>query len=243
MRLEIIAAPLIFFILLGMRRFGHKALSVPFAVLLGLSFIGDWNRAIGEPGSFGQIYAFIAGMAAALRGRAIVEALKRPQLWLVAIVILFAVTRPVIGWSSYWTILFETILGSALIALLAFGPQHQAPPRVMRFYGRISFSFYLLHPLSLIVLQHLTTWTTQAVQSGYHPIVLAAALLVASVVVITPLAWLQYRFVETTGIALGKRLQRRRHRHAAYQSRPLEKIAHQPDTGSAPTGRTGRLLQ
>ena len=214
MRLEIIAAPLIFLISISERRFSSKAISLPFLVLLGLSFVGEWNRAIGEPGSFGQIYAFIAGMAAALHGQQIVAKLRRPRLVLTSVIILFALTRPVVGWSSYWTILIETILGATLIAVLAFTRDQNINSALARFYGQISYSFYLLHPLCLIVLLNLSDWTTQTVASGYPPLVIAAGLFVISVAAITPLAWLQYLLIERRGIDLGKKLQQHLgHRH------------------------------
>src|SRR6267142_3089879 len=93
------------------------------------------------------MYAFVAGMLAFLYVATIVQKLKSPRLWLAFALLGFALTRPIIGWSSYWTIWLETIFGATIVALLAFGPfgpSSSSTFRAARFLGKISFSFYLL---------------------------------------------------------------------------------------------------
>ena len=121
LQLELIAAPLIFLVWLAWMRFGNKALTVAFVVLVILSFTRTWNHLIGPPAAFGQLHAFIAGMAAFLCGRKIVDRLRHPALWLTGMILGFALSRAVIGWSSNWTVLSETLFGAATVALLAFG--------------------------------------------------------------------------------------------------------------------------
>ena len=82
LQLELIAAPVIFLVWLAWMRFGNKALTVAFVVLVILSFTRTWNHLIGPPAAFGQLHAFIAGMAAFLCGRKIVDRLHHPALWL-----------------------------------------------------------------------------------------------------------------------------------------------------------------
>jgi peptidoglycan/LPS O-acetylase OafA/YrhL len=98
-----------------------------------------------------------------------------------------------------WTLLVQCLSAATLVMLIAyraeaaiFAPLDLA---VVRFYGRISYSFYLLHPLALWS----TTWSTLYVirQFPAMPVtlILVAAFL-GSLAMITPLAWLSWRFAE-----------------------------------------------
>ena len=208
LQLELIAAPLLFGVWWWRRREGLRALLVPYLILLGLSFTSIWNHLIGQPFSLGQLYAFLAGMAAFLYGKQFVKGMRYPGLWLMFAIAAFAATRPLVGWSSYWTILLESLFGSAIVALLAFSGFRFSRGlfgRTVEFYGRISFSFYLLHPLTLIPLANTSALTT-LLQSGVHPLILAALIFVISTIATTPFAWAQWYFVEQTGIWLGRRL-------------------------------------
>jgi peptidoglycan/LPS O-acetylase OafA/YrhL len=211
LQLEMIAAPMLLLIYFAWLHFGARAVLLPYALLLILSFTAVWNHLIGSPNSFGQIYAFLAGMTAFLYGPKIVRDLKRPRLWLVIALIGFALSRPIIGWSSYWTIWLETIFGSAIVALLAFGPfgSLSSPAlRAIRFLGKISFSFYLLSPIMLLP-QHygISEYLASAVDAGAHPLLLCAGLFVCAVAFTTLLAWLQSKVVEQPGMRAGRRFQ------------------------------------
>jgi len=210
LQLELIAAPVIFLVWLAWMRFGNKALTVTFGVLVILSFTRTWNHLIGPPAAFGQLHAFIAGMAAFLCGRKIVDRLHHPALWLMGMIVGFALSRAVIGWSSNWTILSETLFGAAAVALLAFGKFNSREGRITelaRFFGRISFSFYLLHPLTMTLFASAAPTLTTIVNAGIHPLVIATAAFICSVAAVTPLAWLQYQYVERPFIKFGRGLQ------------------------------------
>lgn len=77
---------------------------------------------------------------------------------------------------------------------------------VARYFGRISFSFYLLHPLALIVLWNMPELLGKAVTAGVPPILLALAAFALSVLVITPLAHIQHVAVELPAVRLGRAL-------------------------------------
>ena len=101
------------------------------------------------------------------------------------------------------TIAFETLCASVLICLAAFGPRTLAVLRpfdldVIRFYGRISYSFYLLHMIGLAIAARLLPFDQQ-------PVARAAILFLAGVLITTPVAWLMWRFVEVPFIELGRR--------------------------------------
>jgi peptidoglycan/LPS O-acetylase OafA/YrhL len=210
LQVEMIAAPLLLALLAAWQRHGPLALSIPFVLLVGLSFIGSWNKLLVGAGGFGEIYAFIPGMAAFLYGEPIVRRLRFPTQAVVAAIVIFAISRAVIGWSSGWTPLAETLSCTAIVAILAFGPYQLGNSiafRTARFFGRISFSFYLLHPLFLLLPINMTEQITVMVRHA-NPLLIDAVLFMCSVALITPIAWLQYHFVERGGISAGAHLQR-----------------------------------
>jgi peptidoglycan/LPS O-acetylase OafA/YrhL len=76
----------------------------------------------------------------------------------------------------------------------------------VRFYGRISYSFYLLH-FPVLYVTTLSGFRTMPLEIFRRfPNVSALALALVSVVAATPIAWLMYVGVEKSGIALSKRL-------------------------------------
>jgi peptidoglycan/LPS O-acetylase OafA/YrhL len=78
-----------------------------------------------------------------------------------------------------------------------------------RFYGRISYSLYILHPLTLIVIWHIPDAIAAALAAGVPCLVVAALLPVLSIATITPLAWAIWRFVERPGIEASRWLNAR----------------------------------
>lgn len=109
------------------------------------------------------------------------------------------------GWGAPFAIL---CLGMAL-----------DPPRLLsnpftQFLGQISFGVYLAHPQVILVLQRLGVYARISEAPGGSGVTFPLAVLATSLVVI-PLAWALFRFVETPGIALGRRLSQRL-RSSAY---------------------------
>ena len=205
LQLEMIGSVMILGLFYASLRYGKPAIFLPYFILLTLSFTAVWNHLIG-PNSFGQIYAFVSGMAAYIYGRQIVSNLRRPLLWLGVVIVGFAITRPIVGWSSYWTILLETIFGGSIVALLAFGGFRTPAGRlfsIARFFGKISFSFYLLHPIVLVYQNLFSAPVTEAVARGVHPLAICAVLFAISVCFTTPLALAQYQLIELPFIKLG----------------------------------------
>lgn len=78
--------------------------------------------------------------------------------------------------------------------------------RVVRYLGRLSYSFYILH---FVFLYAIANWTLRGVPEhvlARYPIVAAGAVGLISIVVTLPAASLSYRFVEKPMIETGKRL-------------------------------------
>jgi peptidoglycan/LPS O-acetylase OafA/YrhL len=81
---------------------------------------------------------------------------------------------------------------------------------IVRFYGKISYSFYLLHFPVMHALASLTLNRIPVQWIRLHPVVASFYIAVASVLVVTPLSYLSWRFIEVPGIELSKRLFGRR---------------------------------
>jgi peptidoglycan/LPS O-acetylase OafA/YrhL len=78
--------------------------------------------------------------------------------------------------------------------------------RLVRFYGRISYSFYLMH---FIVLYAVAGLIFRTLRPGFlvdHSIEMSICLAILSISMATPISYLCYRFVEKTFIGLGKKL-------------------------------------
>lgn len=75
----------------------------------------------------------------------------------------------------------------------------------LRFLGRVSYSFYLLHPLTLTIFWQMPQALGAALQAGCPPWLALLAMLTVSTAIALPLAALSYRFVEKPFIRLGRR--------------------------------------
>jgi peptidoglycan/LPS O-acetylase OafA/YrhL len=223
LQLEMIAIPLIFVTYLGSRRWG---LAVPAAMFLGLavlSFWGPWDRAIGAPNMFGTIHAFMPGMVAYFVAPGLLKQCspRVAKFAFAGAAAGFLASRPVLGIGSHWAVLCEAIFGAVVVAILA----SDCPGAlgrifdlsIIRFFGRISYSFYLLHPLTFLVMGKIPGPLASAMEAGVPVVVMATFLFVASTAAVTPLAFAMYRWVERPAVAAGGKLAKsmlRRREHA-----------------------------
>jgi peptidoglycan/LPS O-acetylase OafA/YrhL len=211
LQLEVIAIPLIFLAYIGWREWGVIALALLFSVLAGLSFWGPWNRAIGAPNLFGELYAFVFGMAGFLIAPRLIE-LCSPRVAFAAFAAaagLFLGSRMVISPTSQWSPIAEAAFGTIMVAMLAFGRLGRRASifdhTLIRFFGRISYSFYLLHPLTLLIIWKVPSALGAVIAVGVPAALVAAFLIFASIVLVTPLAFAMYRWVEIPGVAAGRK--------------------------------------
>jgi peptidoglycan/LPS O-acetylase OafA/YrhL len=207
MKAELAATPLIFVCSwIGHAGKPHRLLLIA-AVLFAFSFIGQYCHAIGDDTNLAPLFAFPIGVWLHFGGRKLAEQLSTRSAVLVAgsAIVVFC------GCSFFNTVaspglLAECLSAAALVALIAYreGETIFAPldHPLARFFGKISYSFYLLHPLSLTS----AAWVANHVQHvGDLPVsVVALAAAVSSVAATTPFAYLSWRFVETPFVRLGK---------------------------------------
>lgn len=216
LQLEMLAVPLILLGALLSRSWGAAPLVALTAVLIALSFTGRWTQGFGNVG-LDPLFCFTLGML--LRhGRDVFERVPPGQLALLGALglMLFFLPRALLGRSTgdfRWINLLEAAGAAVLIATVAYRV-HAPPLRLldrpwMRFYGRISYSFYLLHPLTLTVIWAMPATMEAALRAGVPAPLLILALALASVLAVTPLAWLCWRYVELPGVAAGTWLNRR----------------------------------
>jgi peptidoglycan/LPS O-acetylase OafA/YrhL len=222
--IEAIAIPLIFAVTIGQQRLGGK-LTLLMAILLLAPSIGHPYRYLINNGGFVTFfYAFVLGIGTHRIGPQLIDWIRRRGLrpWFVAtMLILFFVPRANLGGMSRWARFAECIAAAGLIAVLVYGPAKTNLSRVLnlslfRFYGRMSYSFYLLHPITLMVLWAMPARLSRWLDAGIPAVLICLGLTIASVAAITPLAWLSWRFIEIPGIAAGRRLSPDRRNASPY---------------------------
>jgi peptidoglycan/LPS O-acetylase OafA/YrhL len=219
LQLEVLAIPLILAAYLVRARWPHRGPSIVLfmaLLLVGLSFSGEWGGLL-QPNGPGLhfMYAFLFGALAADVGRSLSGRLTRSRasLGVGASIMVFMMACPLLGPTSNWRVIIEAAGAAVLVALVSFGPRIALlgflDTRPMHYLGRVSYSFYLLHPLTLAVLWQIPGPLSWLLDRGVPSAVLALLLLGASTAVTAVLAGLSYAYVEKPGIAAGRMIFRR----------------------------------
>ncbi|MFT4116528.1 acyltransferase family protein [Bradyrhizobium sp.] len=201
MMVEWFATPVIILAFFGARRFGPGLLIAAIAVLFGLSFIGPYAHLLGGYSNLAPLHAFVLGVLIHVAGRQLVDTIGRWHVVTAAgacVLLLYCglqkQTAPVI--------LLEACSSGLLIALIAFSPAQRGFRLLDRpaiaFFGRISYSFYLLHMIGLSLAARIGTIAGWPIAS----IVLTTIL---CVLLTAPMAWVSWRFIEKPFIAIGRR--------------------------------------
>jgi peptidoglycan/LPS O-acetylase OafA/YrhL len=206
MKVECIATPLILFAAWLVKREGAPWLWVAILVLFGLSFWGPYVHALGDATNLAPLYAFVVGVLAQHYGKRLrcVRPSAATATGILAVVLFcYGGTRK----QTAPILLFECLCAASLVALIAWRPITLFKPldsNVARFYGKISYSFYLLHVLGMLFANQLLA------VAGFPlfalPISIGALVVtVLSVVITTPGAYLSWRFIEMPCVNIGKR--------------------------------------
>ncbi len=184
MTVECFASPLILACFLVYKKLGPAPLVTLSFVLFALSFWGSYVHLLGGFTTLAPLYAFVTGVIlhfAYTRGFKS-KAIVFPAIIAAAIILVCGLRK-----QTSLTILFESTASGGLIYLVAIGRHNKAFAFLdfapVRFIGRISYSFYLLHPIGLSL----------AERSGASSALFLFAL---AVIFTTPMAWLSWRTVE-----------------------------------------------
>ncbi|MGV1985572.1 acyltransferase family protein [Agrobacterium sp. 22-221-1] len=203
---ELIGSVVAFCSYLVWRWRGLPALLTLLAALSFMSFSMLWVR-LGQfdaaPSRLAFLHAFVFGAAAWVIGRSLGE-IHRSKILAICSIALFFASEPLCRWALFpfpgmFSALLRCLCASVFIACLAFGDRginHAFDRAPLRFLGRVSYSFYLLHPLSLMVIFSNSWIPNDLVSQGVPRWAVASGLLVASTLAVIPLAYLSYRFVE-----------------------------------------------
>jgi len=105
--------------------------------------------------------------------------------------------------------ILQTIGAALVLGTVVYGPELRIfrvlDSRLVRFYGRMSYSFYLYHYTVLYALALLVMRSLSPFAPIPHAIGIQVGLFLLSIAATTPIAWLSYLTVERYFVALGRK--------------------------------------
>jgi peptidoglycan/LPS O-acetylase OafA/YrhL len=201
MTVECLATPLILWSFWTFKRWRAIPLRIVISVLFCLSFVGSYVHLLGGFANLAPLYAFVVGVLVHFQGRLFVDKLTPAICRALALVAVIIFCWCGLRKQTSIFIALECFSSALLVALIAFrdstGLFRILDTPIVRFYGRISYSFYLLHVIGVVVALRIAGTT-----SLYTTMVLSG---IAAVAITTPMAWLSWCLVEKPFIALGRR--------------------------------------
>lgn len=200
---ECVAIPVILISHALLRRHGATPVWMVVGFLVAISFWGPYVHLLGDFTNLAPLYAFVVGLLTRSGGNLLVGGVQPSRANVVVATALVMMLVVAVRKQTAVTIAAETLCASALVCFSAFGPDKLAALRpfdfdVVRLYGRISYSFYLLHAIGLAIAVRLLPF-------DLPPTIRAAAQAVVALLITTPAAWLMWRFIEVPFIELGRR--------------------------------------
>ena len=213
MTVECVATPLILLSVWTLQKHREPQLWGLMIVLIGLSSVGPYVHLLGGFTNLAPLYAFIFGVLIHFQGERRASSLSPGRAVAVAITSIalfcFCGSRT----QSALVLLLECLSSAAVIALIAWRPAmalfKPLDFRLARFYGQISYSFYLLHLIGISLAFRLidpAKWNAAGLPLSLTVIFAT----VISILLTTPAAYLSWRFIEMPAINFGKSLGRRR---------------------------------
>jgi exopolysaccharide production protein ExoZ len=209
MTIECAATPVILLSVWLFRKHGERPLWALIVVLFVLSSWGPYVHLFGGFTNLAPLYAFIVGVLINFRGAAIVSRIGPSQVTIVPFIAIalfcFCATRT----QSALVLMLECLSASTLIVLIVWHPEiplfEPLDFRLVRFYGRISYSFYLLHPVGIAFAFRI--FGPLALTSSGVPLSITTVFATfLSILLTTPAAYLAWRFIEAPAIRLGRTL-------------------------------------
>jgi len=208
MTVECVATPLILLSVWLFHKHGERPLWILVAVLLSLSPVGQYSHLLGGYTSLAPLYAFVVGVLIHFRGARIASMIG-PRLRMASIIAIVIFCFCGIRTQSALVVMLECLSAATLVVLIAYRPTaglfDPLDFQVCRFYGRISYSFYLLHTLGILFADRALAVLDFPLSA--LPIVAATILLtLVSILITTPAAYLSWRFVEAPAINFAKKI-------------------------------------
>ena len=209
MTVECFATPLILFSVWLFHRRGERALWALIAGLFVLSFFGTYAHLLGGFTDLSPLHAFVVGCLVHFRGARLAAAIGPG--WTTPIAMLSVIVFGICGsrHQSAIVAMLECLSAATFVILVVwqpaaalFRPLDTGPAR---FFGKISYSFYLLHLLGISL----------ALRLVHPPDIYAAGIGVSAVTVLTtgvailltaPAAYLSWRWIEVPAIRWGRSL-------------------------------------
>jgi peptidoglycan/LPS O-acetylase OafA/YrhL len=205
MKVECFATPLIFLSAWLLKRNRASWLWTIILALFGLSFWGPYVHMLGDATNLAPLYAFVVGVLAQQYGKRLSD-IRPSKATVAAILSVIAFCYCGTRKQTAPILLLECLSAAWLVVLIAWRPVSIFKIldfSMVRFYGRISYSFYLLHVMGMLFAGKLLTVATLPLSE--LPISVATVIFIfASVLVTTPAAYLSWRFIEIPSINLGK---------------------------------------
>jgi peptidoglycan/LPS O-acetylase OafA/YrhL len=182
------------------------SLWVLIAILFGLSFWGAYDHLLGGYTTLAPFYAFVVGVTIQVGGdrfpaRIGPIAAVAMAVGAVAIFCLCGTTQ------APFVVMLQCLSASTLVLLIAYREEMKLfrplDFKLVRFYGKISYSFYLLHMIGIAVAWRLILLGPLSLSD--LPISVAAIYFtLAAVMLTTPVAYLSWRFIEMPFINFSK---------------------------------------
>lgn len=200
---ELAATPLIFVSVLAYRRWGRRPLLLAVLILFAMSFVGQYRDMIGA--NLAPLYAFLVGVLVHFEGPRLVRGMSSKFGTGIAIAgtVLFLVAGMLKQDSGFMVLL--DCLGGGMLVVAISQFQNLAILRpldwpVARLYGRISYSYYLLHMIFI----SLVLMIGGTLLKDLSPLGTAAALSLVTMLATALPAFVLYLAVEIPGIAIGR---------------------------------------
>jgi exopolysaccharide production protein ExoZ len=209
MTVECFATPLILLSVLLFRRYGALPISVLIMVLFGVSFWGPYVHALGGATNLAPLYAFVVGVLVHFCGARIAGAINPKWAGPVALLVILVFCMCGVKKQTAPILMLECLSTATLVILIVWHPGAKVFTPLdfglVRFYGQISYSFYLLHMLGIFFAGRLLNpMKFYASDPGLFAVTVLTT--IAAILLVTPLAYLSRRFIELPFIALGRRL-------------------------------------
>ena len=192
MTVECVATPIILAAYLACKRFGPVPLVTVSALLFGLSFFEAYVHLLGGATNLAPLHAFITGV---LLHFAVAEGYRTRFVAFIALSAFLVLIACGLHKQTSPLILGESLASGALIFLITTNPASTLfavldwPP--VRFVGRISYSFYLLHFIGLSLALRCAPQST-------------LVLFGLGVLFTIPIAWISWRGVEVPFMKLAR---------------------------------------